>query len=107
MPRRLLIALIAAASLAAPARAQAIELTLVTTGPGTVQIEPSGLLRRCTGATCVFDFAAGQTVALKASTTTPGANLARWLGACTGNAPTCTVTLARSQRVTARFTPVE
>jgi hypothetical protein len=39
--------------------------------------------------------------------TSPGSRLARWLGACSGSASTCIVTLSRDASVAARFTPVQ
>jgi hypothetical protein len=53
--------------------------------------------------TCRQSYEAGSEVALTA-TPEPGASFAGWSGACSGTAPSCTITLDRAAAVTATFT---
>ncbi len=74
-------------------------LTVTTTGDGAVASSPAGI--QC-GATCVATFDLGAMVTL---TATPGAAAAfsTWTGACSGAAPTCTLTIAAATTVGATF----
>lgn len=89
-------------------RAQAeIELGLRPTGYGAaVLVNPIGRLTRCDGSRCFYAFAPGTVVTLTVSISTPGTSFARWLGACTGSSPKCTVRMTGTRFVTARFSPV-
>lgn len=70
-------------------------------GDGRVSSQPAGL--DC-GATCEASFARGTSVVLEAA---PGERqyFAGWSGACSGNAPRCTLTADLSVSVTASFRP--
>src|SRR5580658_6266072 len=73
------------------------------TGTGTIASNPAGI--NC-GPTCSASFASGTQVTL---TATAGANstFAGWTaGGCSGNSPTCTLTLSASQQVTASFNAI-
>ncbi|MBK9030190.1 MAG: InlB B-repeat-containing protein [Myxococcales bacterium] len=85
-----------------PDGAEPVPLTVAATGAGTVTSTPAGI--SC-GATCSASFPAGSQVTLTA-TADAGNNFAGWTGACTGNQPTCTLTLAAATSVTASFAPV-
>ena len=77
-----------------------LTVTLSGTGQGTVTSSPSGI--NC-GTICMAPFALGTQVLL---TETPGTNsiFTGWSGGvCSGNAPTCTVTMSSSKQVTATF----
>lgn len=74
-------------------------LTVQKSGNGTVQSSPAGI--DC-GAVCSAAFTIGQQVTLTAKATPPS-RFARWTGACTTSSPTCTITLAADQSVTATF----
>jgi phospholipase C len=78
----------------------ALNVILAGTGRGTVNSTPPGI--NC-GTTCSASFTVGTQVTLAE---TPAANsyFAGWTGGgCSGNSPTCTVTLSTSQQVTATF----
>jgi len=74
-------------------------LKVVPTGSGTVTSSPTGI--SC-GAVCAFAFTAGNSVTLTAQASL-GSQFAGWGGACSGSAPTCTVTMSADQTVTALF----
>jgi phospholipase C len=83
-----------------------VTLTVTTSGTaqGTVASSPAGI--SCPG-TCSASFADNTQVTL---TETPGAPstfaaFAGWGGACSGTAPTCSLTLTADQSVTATFNP--
>lgn len=80
-------------------RASGINVRKQGRGNGRVISDPPGI--DCGGA-CESGFAPGAMVTLTA--TPNGASyLEAWQGACTGTAPTCTVTVDRVLQVTARF----
>jgi Divergent InlB B-repeat domain len=84
-----------------------VELGLGPTGfGGAVLVNPTGALTRCDGPRCFYSFEAGTVVTLTTTISDRGTSFARWLGACTGSAQSCTVTMDRSRLVTARFSPV-
>ncbi|MBU6337860.1 MAG: hypothetical protein KGR19_08640, partial [Acidobacteria bacterium] len=70
------------------------------TGSGTITSSPAGI--DC-GSTCTFGFDSGASVTLTASAAS-GSKFAGWGGACSGTAPTCTVTMDAARSVTATFT---
>ncbi|MBL8626094.1 MAG: InlB B-repeat-containing protein [Myxococcales bacterium] len=74
-------------------------LTVTTTGDGVVASSPGGI---ACGSTCAATFDLGTAVTL---TATPGAaaTFAGWSGACSGTAPTCTLTIAAATTVGATF----
>jgi len=78
-----------------------VTLTVTRSGAGTgvVTSSPAGI--DC-GTTCTVQVAAGTTVTLTA-TAGAGSGLVGWSGACTGAAPTCTLTLTGDQQVGAEF----
>src|SRR4051794_7262423 len=98
-----------AASASAASGAAQVYLGLRATGAGSaVGVDPTGVLDHCADdGHCYFRFDAGTVVTLAVSTTDPAASFVRWLGACTGSKPTCSVRLDRSRNVTARFSPVQ
>ena len=75
-----------------------LEVDTVNGALGTVRSDVGGI---ACGATCWGSFDAGDTVTLTA--TGVGGLFEGWDGACTGTARTCTVTIAGSTSVTARF----
>ncbi|HEV8535220.1 MAG TPA: hypothetical protein VGR87_05790 [Candidatus Limnocylindria bacterium] len=77
-------------------------LAVTRSGPGTVTSAPDGI--SC-GTTCTATFASGSTVML-AATANATALFSGWGGACSGTAPTCTVTMDASRSVTASFAGV-
>ncbi|HXM19956.1 MAG TPA: alkaline phosphatase family protein [Terriglobales bacterium] len=77
-----------------------LTVTLGGTGKGSVASNPLGI--NC-GPTCSASFNAGTQVTLTATTAT-NSYFAGWAGGgCSGNSPTCTLTLKASQQVTATF----
>jgi hypothetical protein len=77
-----------------------LTITETGTGHGSVRSNPPGI--DC-GATCKASFDPKTTVTLTA-TPDAGAVFERWGGACSGSAPTCTVTLTRDSTVAPLFT---
>jgi alpha-tubulin suppressor-like RCC1 family protein len=74
-----------------------VALTVAKTGIGTI-IVPTGI--NC-GSTCTAKYYhKGSAVTL---TATPAVNFTSWGGACSGTAPTCTVTMDTAKDVTANF----
>ncbi|MFB9311756.1 Ig-like domain-containing protein [Nocardioides plantarum] len=69
-------------------------------GSGTVSSDVAGI--DC-GETCSASYDAGSTVVLTATANAPGSTFAGWDGACSGTAPTCTVTMDDARDVTASF----
>jgi phospholipase C len=76
-----------------------LAVTLSGTGQGTVASSPSGI--DC-GPTCSASFSPGAQVTLTATAAT-NSYFTGWGGACSGNHPTCTLTLSASQQATAIF----
>jgi uncharacterized repeat protein (TIGR02543 family) len=79
-------------------------LSIGRSGVGTVTGNPAGLLNtqiNC-GGSCSAKFAQGTVVNLTAA---PGAGLSftGWTGACSGTAPTCSVTITADTKVQANF----
>jgi len=73
-------------------------------GVGTVTGNPAGVLStqiNC-GGSCSAKFASGTVVNLTA-TPGPGLNFVNWTGACSGTAPTCSVTISADTKVQANF----
>lgn len=83
----------------APVPDIALTVTKAGGGAGVVTSSPAGI--NC-GATCTASFPFGSLVTLTATATAPSA-FAGWSGACTGAAPTCTVSLDMARTVTATF----
>lgn len=79
-----------------------LTVTRIGTGSGLVTSAPAGI--QC-GATCTSSFATGATVVLTAAADA-GSTFAGWRGACTGTAPSCTVTMSLARTVTAVFNAV-
>ena len=78
-------------------------LSVVVTGSGTVS---GGGINCGNGASaCSANLPTNSAVTLTA-TPAPGASFAGWAGACTGKAPTCTVTMNTAKSVNANFTAV-
>jgi phospholipase C len=74
------------------------ELTLQSSGTGTITSSPAGI--NC-GQTCSASFASGTVVTLTATPGT-GSTFGGWSGACSGTG-TCSVTLSANTSVTATF----
>jgi phospholipase C len=68
-------------------------------GGGTISSNPTGI--DC-GQACSTSFASGTQVTLT-ETAAAKSSFAGWTGGCSGNNPTCTLTLSAIQRVTATF----
>jgi hypothetical protein len=86
-------------SVTATFSALAVKLTVTKSGNGTVTSAPGGIT--C-GATCAADFSWGTPVTLTAAAAS-GSSLLAWGGACSGAAPTCSVTLKTPTSVSATF----
>jgi phospholipase C len=80
-----------------------LTVSLAGAGAGTVSSNPSGI--SCAPA-CTASFTSGMQVTL---TATAGANssFVGWTGGCSGSSPTCILTLAASQQVTASFSTTQ
>jgi len=80
-------------------------LTVVTRGSGAGTVTGAGVAcASASSAGCAADVPLGATITLGA-TAGPGSAFAGWAGACTGTAPTCTVTMAAARYVFAAFDP--
>jgi len=79
---------------------QFFNLTVTTSGPGSVASSPSGV--SC-GTTCVAGFQPGTTVTVTA-TAGAGATFSGWSGTCTGTSAFCVVAMTAFRTVTATFT---
>lgn len=79
---------------------QFFNLTVTTSGPGSVTSSPSGI--SC-GTTCVAGYQPGTTVTL-AATVGAGAVFVGWSGACAGGSAFCNVSMTAFRTVTATFT---
>jgi hypothetical protein len=79
---------------------QFFNLTVTTSGPGSVVSSPSGV--NC-GATCVAGFQPGTTVTLTA-TAGAGATFSGWSGACSGTSASCVVAMTAFRTVAVTFT---
>ena len=78
---------------------QALTVSKNGTGSGTVTSNPAGI--DC-GPTCGARYPVGEEVTLTAAPA-DGSRFEAWGGACSGSAPTCTVTMSTSRAVTASF----
>ncbi|MFO0580102.1 MAG: hypothetical protein U1A78_39515 [Polyangia bacterium] len=76
-----------------------LNVTLAGAGSGTVTSLPAGITCK---QQCSAEFAAGTEVKLTAAAA-PDSSFGGWSGACTGTAPTCTVTVNGLSTVTATF----
>ena len=91
----------------APIPPKTLEVGFPGSGAGTVTSDPAGLscaAPQPAGTTCTSTFPMGSSVTLLA-TPAPGSSFAGWTRPCAGPGDTCTVTLASSTAVAARFTP--
>ena len=79
---------------------QFFNLTVTTSGPGSVASSPSGI--SC-GTACVAGFQPGTMVTLTA-VTGAGATFSGWSGACSGSGAFCTVAMTAFRTVIAAFT---
>jgi phospholipase C len=68
-------------------------------GGGTISSDPAGI---ACGTTCSAAFASGTQVTLT-ETAAAKSSFAGWTGSCSGNNPSCTLTLSAGQQVTATF----
>ena len=75
-----------------------LQISRTGSGVGAVLSDPAGI--SC-GLDCVEVYDLGTKVTLRTSAT--GSRFDRWEGACTGSAPTCTVTMDGDQKVAASF----
>jgi len=82
---------------------QMLTVTLAGSGQGTVTSAPAGVA--CPG-DCEESFAKDTQVTLTAAPAA-GSTFGGWGGACSGNAPTCAVTLSAATSVTATFGTAE
>jgi phospholipase C len=80
-----------------------VAVTLGGTGKGSVASNPPGI--NC-GPTCNASFNPGTQVILTASAAT-NSYFVGWAGGCSGNNPTCTLTLSASQQATATFDTIQ
>jgi Divergent InlB B-repeat domain/PASTA domain len=85
----------------APAIFYTVGLGVAGAGHGTITSSPAGL--ECPVA-CSLEFQSGTSVSLTA-TPDSGSRFVAWTGACTGNAPVCTLTVGGDTTVTAVFAP--
>jgi hypothetical protein len=77
-----------------------VDLAVTKIGSGSVTSAPGGI--DCGGA-CTAKFPTGSQVTLTARGADADHPFIGWSGACTGNSPTCTVTMSGAQSVRARF----
>ena len=77
----------------------ALKVTLSGNKGGTVTSDIAGI--NC-GTDCVENYFHGTVVTLT-PIANEGSEFLRWSGACTGNAPTCVVTMTKFKSVTAKF----
>ena len=76
-------------------------LTVVSTGPGRVTSTPSGI--NC-GSVCSATYPSGTLITLTATPNSASAAFTGWSGgACSGSAPTCTITMTGVNAVSATF----
>lgn len=80
---------------------ESFDLTVSVTGNGSVSSTPVGI--DC-GSDCTETLAAGSTITLSAIPAS-GFIFSGWSGGCSGNSPTCALTLDSSQVLTATFVP--
>jgi List-Bact-rpt repeat protein len=80
----------------------AYTLSVGLSGKGTVSSDPAGIGCGVSGGSCSAKFAQGAAVNLTA-VPLAGQQFFGWTGACTGSAPTCTVTIAGDTKVQANF----
>jgi RHS repeat-associated protein len=94
-----LASIISGLQLPALAQADTLSVSKSGSGSGTVTSSPAGI---ACGATCSTAYATGTVVTLTAM---PAADstFGGWSGACTGTAPTCSVTLSQAQAINATF----
>jgi uncharacterized repeat protein (TIGR02543 family) len=78
-----------------------VRLTVSVTGSGTVS--GGGITCGNGSGACTANLTTGSSVTLTATPAT-GATFTAWGGACTGSAPTCTVSMTSAKSVTATFT---
>ena len=78
---------------------QGFSLTVSTSGNGSVTSSPGGI---ACGSSCVGAFSPDSQVTLQAMPAA-GYLFTGWSGACSGSAPTCTVTMLQAQSVSASF----
>lgn len=76
-----------------------LSLAKTGSGTGTITSSPAGI--NC-GITCSATYAPSTLITLTATPAT-GSTFGGWLGACTGTATSCTVTLSQSRSVNATF----
>jgi len=86
-------------SMPTPTPSQSFSLVVVSSANGTVTSSPSGI--SC-GNSCDGAFSSGSQVTLQALAA-PGYLFMGWTGACSGSAPTCTVTMTQNQVASAVF----
>jgi hypothetical protein len=79
-----------------------VSMNVMRMGPGTLNAAINGQPVSCMGATCTITGPAGASVRLTA-TPAAGAALANWSGACSGSAPSCTITLRAGGLALATF----
>lgn len=78
------------------------KLTVNKSSKGNVVSNPAGVSCGSNGAACSVSFASGTSVILTA-TPDAGITFTGWAGACTGTAPTCTVSMTADKSATANF----
>lgn len=86
---------------------QNLQVLMSGAGEGTVRSTPSGLLCTSTGSggTCNVGFPEGSTVQLTASAPS-GSVFKEWGGACSGNAPVCSLVMSEAHTVIAHFSRI-
>ncbi|CAA9475281.1 MAG: hypothetical protein AVDCRST_MAG67-357 [uncultured Solirubrobacteraceae bacterium] len=92
------------------AAGQSATLSIKSTGPGAIAVEPAGDPRGCSTSNgyCRFSYPVGTRVHLTATAIGKGASLATWRGPCAaaGNAAVCAVDMNASKGALARFSPI-
>jgi hypothetical protein len=102
-----LVVLVLFAASGTPAAATTYTLGITASGAGAAVVaNPPGTLAGCsTSGRCFYRFESGTPVRVTAISSSSG-RLARWLGACSGSASTCSLVMDTSKTLIARFTPV-
>jgi len=104
--RSALAALLASLSFSSIATADAVRLSVSMTGVGaSLQMTPQGELMGCDVNFCRYRYERGQTVEVVAQPGRRGA-FKKWLSACSGSTPMCSVRLDQNRTLYARFSPV-
>lgn len=80
-------------------------LDVAVSGPGSVASDTPEITCGLGGGDCSHAFDAGDLVTLSVASDADGTHFQGWSGACSGDDPTCQVTMDQARQVTATFLP--